>query len=64
METFAVRIVLETLAEEENMMAVTCMEGVEEALDLQVVVWISEGLAVVGEAGVVWVILSAVGASE
>ena len=65
LETFAVKVALETLAEEENKMVVTCMEEGEEALDLQIVVWISVGIAVVGEAGVVcWEILSPVGASE
>ena len=47
------KVALETLAEEENKMVVTCMEEGEEALDLQIVVWISVGIAAVGEAGVV-----------
>ena len=38
METFAVRVVLETLAGEENMMVVTCMEEGEEDRDWGIVV--------------------------
>jgi len=38
LETFAVRLDLETLAGEENTMVVTCMEEVEEALDLEILV--------------------------
>ena len=38
LETFAVRLDLETLAGEENTMVVTCMEEGEEALDLEILV--------------------------
>ena len=38
LETFAVRVVWETLAGEENMMVVTCMEEEEEDRDLETVV--------------------------
>ena len=38
METFAVRVVWETLAGEENTMVVTCMEEGEEDHDLEIVV--------------------------
>ena len=38
LETFAVRVDLETLAGEENTMVVTCMEEGEEALDLEILV--------------------------
>ena len=51
------RVDLETLAGEENKMVETCMEEVEGALDLQIVVLISEGLTAADDAVVVWAIL-------
>ena len=57
METFAARVDLETLAGEENKMVETCMEEVEESLDLQIVVLISVGLTAADDAVVVWAIL-------
>jgi len=57
LETFAARVDLEILAGEENKMVETCMEEVEGALDLQIVVLISEGLTAADDAVVVWAIL-------
>ena len=57
LETFAVRVDLETLAGEENKMVETCMEEGEGALGLQIVVLISVGLTAAADAVVVWAIL-------
>ena len=51
------RVDLETLAGEGNKMVETCMEEVEGALGLQIVVLISEGLTAADDAVVVWAIL-------
>ena len=51
-----VRVDLETLAGEENKMVETCMEEVEGALGLQIVVLISVGLTAADDAVVVWAI--------